>query len=40
MKYLIFTLLFMLIYCDKSDTQLATFEHDIYMYEFAIKRPG
>ena len=40
MKYLIFTLLFMLIYCDKSDAQLATFEHDIYMYEFAIKRPG
>ena len=30
----------MLIYCDKSDAQLATFEHDIYMYEFAIKRPG
>ncbi len=33
MKYLILTLLFMLIYFDKSDAQLSTFEHDIYMYE-------
>ena len=40
MKYLILTLLFMLIYCDKSDAQLSTFEHDIYMYESAIKRSG
>lgn len=30
----------MLIYCDKSDAQLSTFEHDIYMYESVIKRPG
>ena len=40
MKYLILTLLFMLIYFDKSDAQLSTFEHDIYMYESAIKRSG
>lgn len=31
MKYLILTLLFMLIHCDKSDAQLSTFEHDIYI---------
>jgi len=40
MKQLILTLLFMLIYCDKSEAQLSSTEHDIYMYEFAIKRPG
>ncbi|MFR2068956.1 MAG: hypothetical protein ACLS4S_01680 [Bacteroides nordii] len=40
MKQLIFTLLFMLLYCDKSDAQLSTLEHDIYIYEFAMKRPG
>ncbi|MBT9873165.1 hypothetical protein GPL06_10135 [Bacteroides salyersiae] len=39
MKCLILTLLFILIYCDKSDAQLSTFEHE-YIYEFAIKRPG
>ena len=40
MKQLIFTLLFMLLYCDKLDAQLSTLEHDIYIYEFAMKRSG
>jgi len=31
MKQLILTLLFMLIYCDKSEAQLSSTEHDIYV---------
>lgn len=43
MKPLIFILLFMLTSCNKADCQLPQtpiIDGDVYIYEFAIKKPG
>jgi len=40
MKVLFFTLLYMLNSCEQTNCQEAVIDGNIYIYEFAIKKPG